>query len=56
MLVTKNNQPVNVSSKLSSTSHPKIFANLREKLEPSPKFSGNMFSIGVRAKLSGLAF
>ena len=54
MLVTKNNQPVNVSSKLSSTSHPKIFANLREKLEPTPKYLGTMFNIEQRAKVTDL--
>lgn len=51
MLVTKNNQPVNVSSKLSSTSHPKIFANLREKLEPTPKYLGTMFNMEQRARI-----
>ena len=54
MLVTKNNQPVNVSSKLSSTSHPKIFANLREKLEPAPKYFGIMFNMEQRAKVTDL--
>ena len=51
MIVTKNNQPVNVSSKLSSTSHPKIFANLREKLEPTPQYVGKMFNIEQRARI-----
>jgi len=52
MLVTKANQLVNVSPKLDSNSHPKVFANLREKLEPVPKFVGKMFSIEQRAKVT----
>jgi len=54
MLTTKSGQVVNVSSKLSSTSHPKIFANLREKLEPTPKYLGTMFNIEQRAKVTDL--
>lgn len=54
MLVTKDNQIVNVSPKLSSTTHPKIFANLHEKLEPTPKYVGKMFNIEQRAKITQL--
>ena len=54
MLVTKDNRIANISPKLSSTTHPKIFANLHEKLEPMPKFVGKMFNIEQRAKVSTL--
>lgn len=51
MLTTKSGQVVNVSSKLASNTHPKIFANLREKLEPSPKFIGSLYRMDQRAKI-----
>ena len=54
MLVTKDNRIANVSPKLSSTTHPKIFANLHEKLEPTPKYVGKMFNIEQRAKITQL--
>ena len=54
MLVTKDNRIVNVSPKLSSTTHPKIFANLHEILEPTPKYVGKMFNIEQRAKITQL--
>lgn len=50
MLVNSKNQPVKVSDKLNSKTHPTIFRNLHEKLEPSDKYAGGMFKINVRAK------
>ena len=49
MLVNSKNQPVKVSDKLNSKTHPQIFRNLHEKLEPQG-YSGGMFKINVRAK------
>lgn len=52
MLITKTGQIVNISPKLSSTTHPRVFAELHEILEPTPKYVGKMFNIEQRARFT----
>jgi len=40
-----------ISDKLNATTHPKIFAHLREVLEPSPKYIGSLYRMDQRAKI-----
>lgn len=50
MLVNQNGQQVKLSDKLTTKTHPQIFANLREVKEPE-NFKGNkLFSMEQRAK------
>lgn len=52
MLVNHKNQIVQVSDKLNSVSHPRVFANLHEKLEPTPKYLGDLFKLENRVRIT----
>lgn len=54
MLVNSQGQTVNISNKIDSSSHPLVFARVREVLEPTPKYVGNMFHMETRAKIINL--
>lgn len=51
MLFNKVGHQVKVSDKLNSITHPKVFANLKEVLEPSPKYIGSLYRMENRAKI-----
>ena len=51
MLFNSKGQQVQVSNKLDSVSHPRIFAPLREVHEPQPINCGNLFRLGTRARI-----
>ena len=51
MLFNQVGHQVKISDKLDSVTHPKVFANLKEILEPSPKFIGSLYRIDQRAKI-----
>ena len=53
MLVNSKNQVVRVSPHLNTKTHGHVFAHLREKLEPTPRFVGKMFCIENRVKVKG---
>lgn len=52
MLVNSQNQVVTISPKFSSTTHPKLFTQFHEILEPTPKYVGKMFNIEQRARIT----
>lgn len=49
MLVNAKNQPVQISDKLNSKTHPQVFAKLTEHLVPTEPFSAKMFKLETRA-------
>jgi len=51
MLLNTAGHQVKISDKLNSDTHPKVFANLKEVLEPSPKFIGSLYRMENRAKI-----
>ncbi len=51
MLLNNAGQQVKISDKLNSDANPKVFANVREILEPSPKFLGSLYRMDQRAKI-----
>ena len=51
MLLNATGHQVKISDKLNSVTHPKVFANLKEVLEPSPKFIGSLYRMDQRAKI-----
>ena len=51
MLLNTAGQPVKISDKLDSVTHPKVFANVKEVLEPSPKFINSLYRMENRAKI-----
>jgi len=51
MLLNTAGHQVKISDKLNSVTHPKVFANVKEVLEPSPKYIGNLYRMDQRAKI-----
>lgn len=51
MLFNSKGQQVHVSKKLDSTSNPRIFAPLREVLEPNNNTCGDFFRLETRARI-----
>jgi len=51
MLLNSAGHQVKISDKLNSVTHPKVFANVKEVLEPSPKFIGSLYRMDQRAKI-----
>ena len=51
MLFNKLGQQVQVNSRFDSTSHPRIFAPLREVHQPDDHSCGSMFRVEERARV-----
>ena len=51
MLYNSNGQKVTVSDRLDSVTNPRIFAPLREVLEPTDKACGNLFHLETRTRI-----